>query len=175
MKNPISYSLTLMKNQMRPEDAPKAYPNIQLTSVLSLEDLAAHIHDHDSVYSKGVILGVLTDMTHCVAEALSEGNAVILGDLGRFDPSIKAEGSEASEATETQPARTAMENFGKENIKALRVNFTPGDGCEFDLEKIDFVFVTTRKAQAAAKKAQKLGQKSADWSDPEDDGEGDGD
>lgn len=167
MKNSLKYSLHMMKNLFRPEDSDKAYATLQLNSVLSLDDLAAHIHDHDSVFSKGTIVGVLTDMVHCIKECIKEGSAVELGDLGRFTPSLQCEGAEAKPATETEPAKTAMEAFTTDNIKKVNVNYELGPGLDFKREDFTFEFVTTRKAQAAAKKAQKAGQQSADWSTPE--------
>ena len=170
LKRTLKYSLHIQKNLMRPEDAEKAYASLQLNNILSLEDLADHIHDHDSVFSKGTIIGVLTDMVHCIKESIKEGCAIELGDLGRFTPSLNSEGAEASEATEDQPARTAMENFTADNIKKVNVNYELGAGLNFQRDDFNFEFVTTRKVQAAAKKAQKAGQSSADWSDPEEDG-----
>ena len=84
MKQSIKYSVGMRPNPMNAEEEPKAYGTIQLNATLSLEDMAEHIHDHNTVFSKGVILGVLTDMTICLKEALSEGNAVSFGDLGTF-------------------------------------------------------------------------------------------
>ena len=88
MKQSIKYSVGMRPNPMNAEEEPKAYGTIQLNATLSLEDMAEHIHDHNTVFSKGVILGVLTDMTICLKEALSEGNAVSFGDLGTFRPTI---------------------------------------------------------------------------------------
>ena len=174
MKNTLKYSLHMMKNQMRPEDAPKAYATLQLNGVLDINSLAAHIHEHNSVYSKGVIVGVLTDMCACIKEAITEGNAIELGDLGRFTPSITCEGADAVAATEDTPAKTAMEAFTADNIKRVNVNYELGAGLDLKRDDFNFEYVITRKAQAAAKKAQKAGQSSADWSD-ETSSEGDGD
>ena len=172
MKTTLKYSLHMQKNQMRPEDAEKAYATLQLNGVLDINALAAHIHEHNSVYSKGTIVGVLTDMCACIKEAITEGNAIELGDLGRFTPSITSEGAEAVAATEDTPAKTAMEAFTADNIKRVNVNYELGAGLDLKRSDFNFEFVTTRKAQAAAKKAQKAGQQSADWSDPDDEGNG---
>jgi len=58
-----------------------------------------------------------------------------------------------------------MEAFTEANIKAVNVNYEVGTGLDFKREDFDFEYVTSRKAQAAAKRAQKKGQTSADWSD----------
>ena len=61
-----------------------------------------------------------------------------------------------------------MEAFTADNIKRVNVNYELGAGLDLKRSDFNFEFVTTRKAQAAVKKAQKAGQSSADWSDPED-------
>ena len=118
MKNTLKYSLHMQKNPMHPEEPEKAYATLQLNGVLDINALAAHMANHNSIYSKGTIVGIITDMCHCIKEAITEGNAIELGA-----------------------------------------------GLDFKREDFDFEFTTTRKAQAAAKKAQKKGEKSADWSE----------
>ena len=103
-------------------------------------------------------------MCHCVKEAITEGNAIELGDLGRFTPSITSEGALPGTDAEGNPI-TAMEAFTEANIKDVNVNYEVGSGLDFKRDDFDFEFTTSRKAQAAAKKAQKKGQSSADWSD----------
>ena len=172
MKNTLKYSLHMQKSLAHPDDPEKAFATLQLNGVLDINSLADHMSNHNSIYSKGTIVGVITDMCHCIKEAITEGNAVELGDLGRFTPSISSEGAVATEATETEPAHTAMENFSAANIKQVNVNYELGAGLDFKRDDFDFEYTTTRKAQAAAKKAQKAGQTSADWSEPDPEEEG---
>ncbi len=103
-------------------------------------------------------------MCHCIKEAITEGNAIELGELGRFTPSITSEGALPGTDAEGNPI-TAMEAFTEANIKDVNVNYEVGSGLDFKRDDFDFEFVTSRKAQAAAKKAQKKGQSSADWSE----------
>ena len=154
----------MQKNPMRPNDPEKAYASLQLNGVLDINALAAHMSNHNSIYSKGTIVGIITDMCHCVKEAITEGNAVMLGDLGRFTPSITSEGALPGTDTEGNPI-TAMEAFTADNIKGVNVNYELGEGLDFKRDDFSFEYVTSRKAQAAAKRAQKKGQTSADWSD----------
>lgn len=168
MKQTIKYSVAMRPNPMNAEEEPKAYGQIQLNATLSLEDMASHIHDHNTVFSKGVILGVLTDMTSCLKEALAEGNAVSFGDLGIFRPSLTTEGAKAGVDSDGN-AITAQEAFTSNNIKQYNVNFEKGPGLQFDVDDLDFEFVISRKAQAAAKRAQKKGETTADWTEPDED------
>ncbi len=161
----------MMQNIAKPDEPMRAYPSLQLNGVLNINSLAAHMTNHNTIYSKGVIVGVITDMCHCIKEAIQEGNAVELGDLGRFTPSLTSSGAAATTDADGNPL-TAMEAFTADNIKAVRVNYELGEGLDFKRDDFSFEYVTTRKAQAAAKRAQKKGESSADWSEPEEGNEG---
>ena len=64
-----------------------AYPVIDET--VDLDGLAAHMASHNTVFSKGVIKGMLTDMVSCIKELLLEGKNVKLPDLAIFSIGIK--------------------------------------------------------------------------------------
>ena len=171
MKNTLKYSLTMRKNPVHPDEPEKAYASLQLNGVLDINALAAHMANHNSIYSKGTIVGIITDMCHCIKEAITEGNAIELGDLGRFTPSITSEGSLPGVDAEGNPI-TAMEAFTADNIKQVNVNYELGTGLDFKREDFDFEYTTTRKVQAATKRAQKKGETSVDWGDSSSEGGG---
>ena len=56
---------------------------------INLDDLAEHMSNHNSPYSKGVIKGLLTDMIQCIKELLLEGKNVKIDDLAIFSLGIK--------------------------------------------------------------------------------------
>ena len=56
---------------------------------VDLDGLAGHMSSHNSVYSKGVIKGLLTDMVFCIKELLLEGKNVKIDDLAIFSLGIK--------------------------------------------------------------------------------------
>ena len=70
-------------------------------------------------------------------------------------------------------ADTAKE-FSADNIQGVNLVFAPGHAFDNLKSKASFVPVATRKAQAAALKAQKEGLTTADWTDPDDSGSGGG-
>jgi predicted histone-like DNA-binding protein len=84
----IYYKLQQNKN---PKSTSKnkwfAYPEIQET--VDLDKLADHMSSHNTVYSKGVIKGMLTDMVGCIKELLLEGKNVKIADLAIFSIGIK--------------------------------------------------------------------------------------
>ena len=67
-----------------------AYPVIEET--INLDDLAEHMSNHNTPYSKGAIKGMLTDMVGCIKELLLEGKNVKIADLAIFSLGIKNNG-----------------------------------------------------------------------------------
>jgi predicted histone-like DNA-binding protein len=155
----IQYSVALMKNPIHEGDPEKAYANIQQTGVVSLDELAEHITEHNSVFSKGTIVGILTELGVCMRELILQGYKVHLGEIGTFAPAITSEGAESKE------------KFSAQNIKTMGVNYNPGHAFENLRRDAEFEKTSTRKAQAAALKAENEGKTTADWTAEEEEGE----
>ena len=147
----IQYSVGLMANPQKPEEAKKAYAFLQLTGNIDINELAAHIIDHGSVFSKGTIVGVLTDLVVCTKELIRQGYKVSFGDLGSFEPSLSSEGAKTKD------------EFTDANIKEIRVNFNIGEGLLNLRRDVSLQRTSSRKAQAAALKAENEGKTIADW------------
>ncbi len=62
---------------------------VTIGKTIGLEELAKHMSEHNTPYSKGAIKGVLTDMVGCVRELMLEGKAVKLEGLAIFSAGIK--------------------------------------------------------------------------------------
>ncbi|MBR0432456.1 MAG: hypothetical protein IJK15_01985, partial [Bacteroidaceae bacterium] len=69
---------------------------------------------------------------------------------------------------------TALQNFTSANIIGINVNFKPGAKLQRKLREATFEPTISRKAQAAALRAEKEGKKNADWNDSEEGEEGGG-
>ena len=147
----IQYSVAMMANPTKPEEAKKAYANLQLTGVVNINELAEHITEHNSVFSKGTVVGVLTELSVCMRELILQGYKVQLGDIGTFAPGISSEGAETKS------------DFTAQNIKEMDVNYHPGKAFDNLRRDAEFEKTTTRKAQAAALKAESEGLTTADW------------
>ncbi len=154
----IQYSVALMKNPIHEGDPEKAYANIQQTGVVSLDELAEHITEHNSVFSKGTTVGILTELSGCIRELLLQGYSIDLGDLGRLTPSITSTGA------------TTLKDFTADNIQKVNVKFTNGRALLKLREDAEFEQTTSRAAQAAALKAAKDGLTTADWTPQEGEG-----
>ena len=86
----------LKQNKNRKSNAyGKFYAHPVIEETVGLEELADHMALHNTPFSKGVILGLLTDMVDCIKELLLEGKNVKMPDLAIFSLGIKnAEGAE---------------------------------------------------------------------------------
>ena len=60
------------------------FARAMVTQTIDLEQLAEHMANHNTPYSKGAILGVLTDMVNCIRELVLDGNAVKIPNLAIF-------------------------------------------------------------------------------------------
>ncbi len=77
---------------------------------IDLVKLADHMAEHNSPYSKGIIVGVLTDMVRCIRELITANQPVKLPNLAIFYAQV------VSEAANT-PADFSI----TENVKGLRL------------------------------------------------------
>ena len=70
----------------------KYYARVETKKTFELKDLAKHMHQHNTAFSAGLIVGVLTDMVACIKELVLEGNVIKIADLGLFKASVEANG-----------------------------------------------------------------------------------
>lgn len=158
----LDYSVFMLANGMNENEPKRAYAALQQEGNIDTPQLAKHVAEHGSVYSKGVVLGVLTDLAECIRHFILEGYSVDLEDIGIIYPSIKSKGAESAD------------KFTTEHITSLTAKFR-AKGALSDLRKAArFNRVPTRKAQAATLEAQMNGQETANWSNQNDDDEDDG-
>lgn len=146
----INYSVFMMPNPLNPELPEKAYARNQVSEIWSLEKFSRHIADHNGVYSRGTVKGVISDMCECLVEQLLNGNKIQMGELGTFGISISCEGAES------------LEKFTSKNIKAVNILFAPGKDFENLIDRADFNCVASRAVQVAVLKAEKAGEGTLD-------------
>ncbi len=146
----IDYSVYMMTPTYSKDETPKAYAKNQVSEIWSLEKFAKHISDHNGVYSRGTVKGVISDMCECLVEQLLNGNKIQLGELGTFGISISSEGAES------------IEKFTSKNIKAVNILFSPGADFENLIGRAEFNPVASRIAQKATLKAEKAGEATVD-------------
>lgn len=140
----------MMLNQLMKDGKEKAYAKAQVKEVMTFQKFVKHIADHNGVYSRGTVKGVISDMCECLVEQLLEGKKVQLGELGDFWISLSCEGADS------------IDKFTQEKIKGVNIIFTPGNDFENLIGKAEFNLVSSRVAQAATLKAEKAGASTVD-------------
>lgn len=97
----------------------KYYAKPVSQGTVNLDELAAHISDHGSVYTRDVVVGVMTKMVDCINELLAQGYKVKLGELGTFYNSIRNDGKKAV----SDPSK-----FDVAQIAGVNLRFLPFSG-----------------------------------------------
>lgn len=149
----IQYSVSMMLSNPSDKNSEKvAMPKLQLTGIVGIEELADHITEHNSVFSRGTIVGVLAELGKCVRELILQGYKVKLGTLGSFAPSVRCQGAESLEA------------FTAQNITSMHAIFSAGTDLQNLRQQAEFEKTSTRRAQAATLAAQLAGETTVDLS-----------
>ena len=84
---PVTYAVTKCRNPKNP-DANYFKGTVQKTGELTMEKLAKRINDSTTVTTADCY-AVLKSMKEHIIEALTEGQVVVLDDLGRFQITIQ--------------------------------------------------------------------------------------
>ena len=122
----------MMKSTFAPDSKPKAYAKLQLRETWDMDRFAKYMAEHYRTYNRGMVKGLLTDVSACLAELLLKGIKVNLGELGTFGTTISCSGAESVEA------------FKKKDIKSLNVVFTPGGDLKDLVDRAEFNLVASR-------------------------------
>ena len=146
----ISYSTYLWKNPLDADAIEMAYAKNQVTKVVTFTQFVKHIANHNGVFTRGTVKGVVSDTCNCLVEMLLNGCKVQFGELGTFGISLSSE-----------PANS-LEEFTAANIKEVNILFTPGEDFENLRSRAEFVPVASRLAQKATLKAEKSGSTIVD-------------
>ena len=116
-------SLRIILRQNKNEDSKafgKWYAELMDRETLSTRALAKHIAGHGSPFTEDVIIGVLSALSRCIPELVSEGTGVKLDGLGQFYPSLETTGADT-------PTKFSIQ----ENVKGVHIRFLP-DGTKLD-------------------------------------------
>ena len=91
----------------------KFYARAYHDETIDIEGLAEHISNHNTVYSKGTIHGVLMDMVGCIRELLLDSKKVKLDNLAIFSVGIRNK-----EGAKTEAEFTAANNIAGVKLRA---------------------------------------------------------
>ena len=90
----IELYLSKVTETSETEQAGKLYARVNYKQAMTVSDMARHMAEHNTVFSEGSILGVLTDFVKCVREQVLNGNTVKIDNLAIFKATVEANGLE---------------------------------------------------------------------------------
>jgi len=89
-KGMIELYLSKVTETSETEQAGKLYARVNYKESMSVSDMARHMAEHNTVFSEGSILGVLTDFVKCVREQVLNGNTVKIDNLAIFKATVRS-------------------------------------------------------------------------------------
>lgn len=138
----MKYTLVMRGHPRYPERGKKAYACAQYEKTLSIDELLDYITLHGSAFRKGDYKAVISTIAEAMAEKMAEGYKIDLAEMGKFYPTLECEGAET------------MDNFNPDkHIKAVHVNWEPGDDFKDLKRKTTFREDLTRRMQKETLKA----------------------
>lgn len=133
VKNP-QFEINVRKNLNQSSDSyGKYYPKVATKETISLRGLTKHMADHQSIYGRDVIEGVLTKMSGCITELLSQGNPVKIDGLGIFYPTVESQTKGISEADLLAGKWNAAQY-----VKGIHIRFRPEGVKDDDITSRNF-------------------------------------
>ena len=120
----IELYLSKVSESSETEQAGKYYARVSYKQTLSIQDMAHHMAEHNTVFSEGSILGVLTDFVRCVREMVLNGNTVKIDNLAIIKATVEANGLETlydASADKTASATLGTLKEGDKTGPAIKV------------------------------------------------------
>ena len=155
----MSLKINLYRNNnQKSKNYGQVYGRAHNSKPIGIPELAKHMSDHNTPYSKGVIQGILTDMVSCIKELMLLGQPVKISDLCIFKAQVVSSGAD-----------TAKDYDLRKNIKAVRLSAHATGEVSRKKLKEDSVLEFTKLAEAI-----RAGQAELPTGSSDDDGSGDG-
>ena len=178
----IELYLSQVTETSESEQAGKYYARVSYKETMSVQDMAHHMAEHNTMFSEGSICGILIDFVKCVREQVLMGNTVKIDNLAIFKATVEANGLETMyDAASDKVASATIGNLGEgaktgpavKTIKLLAQS--TGDFTRDELKKDAKLSWTDKtKAEIAAAKAAATGGASAGSNEGSGNGSGNG-
>ena len=164
----IELYLSKVKESSETEQAGKYYARVSYKQTMTIQDMAHHMAEHNTIFSEGSILGVLTDFIRCVREMVLNGNTVKLDNLAIFKATVEANGLETlydATADKTASATLGTLKEGEKTGSAIKVikllAQSTGDFTREELKKdVKLSWTDKTKAEIAVAKGDNGGTTS---------------
>ena len=106
----IELYLSKVTENSETEQAGKLYARVSYKQTLSVQDMAKHMAEHNTMFSEGSITGILIDFVKCVREQVLSGNTVKIDNLAIFKATVEANALETLYDAEND--KTASASIG---------------------------------------------------------------
>ncbi|MBP5375216.1 MAG: hypothetical protein J6Y38_02665 [Bacteroidaceae bacterium] len=161
----IELYLSKVTETSETEQAGKLYARVSYKQALTIQDMARHMAEHNTVFSEGSILGVLTDFVKCVREMVLNGNTVKIDNLAIFKATVESNALEVLYDAEQDKQATAAIGTLPEGAKTGAAVKTvkllaqsTGDFTRDELRKdVRLAWTDKTKAEIAAAKNEAAG------------------
>ena len=138
----MKYTLVKRGHPRYPERGKKVYACAQYEKTLSMNEFLDRIFYHGSSLKRCDYKAVISIVAEAMVELMAEGYKIDLAEMGKFYPTLECEGAET------------MDNFNPDkHIKAVHVNWEPGDDFKDLKRKTTFREDLTRRMQKETLKA----------------------
>jgi hypothetical protein len=158
----IELYLSKVTESSETETAGKMYARVSYKQTMDLHDMAQHMAEHNTAFSEGLIVGVLTDFVKCVREMVLNGNTVKVGNLAIFKATVESNGLEVLYDAQSDKVASATMGTLKEGektgaaVKAIKLLAqSTGDFTRDELKKdVKLSWTDKTKAEIAAAKGE---------------------
>ena len=158
----IELYLSKVTESSETETAGKLYARVSYKQSMDLHDMAHHMAEHNTAFSEGLIVGVLTDFVKCTREMVLNGNTVKVGNLAIFKATVESNGLEVLYDAQSDKVASATMGTLKEGdktgaaVKAIKLLAqSTGDFTRDELKKdVKLSWTDKTKAEIAAAKGE---------------------
>ena len=162
----IELYLSKVTETSETEQAGKLYARVSYKQTMSVQDMAHHMAEHNTMFSEGSITGILIDFVKCVREQVLMGNTVKIDNLAIFKATVEANALETLYDAEQDKVASATIGTLPEGaktgaaVKAIKLLAqSTGDFTRDELKK-DVKLAWTDKAKAEIVAAKDGSQES---------------
>ena len=166
----IELYLSKVTESSETEQAGKLYARVSYKQTLSVQDMARHMSEHNTMFSEGSITGILIDFVKCVREQILMGNTVKIDNLAIFKATVEAnaletlydaENDKVASASMGTLAEGAKTGAAVKTVKLLAQS--TGDFTREELKKdVKLAWTDKTKAEIAAAKGSAEGGNEGD-------------
>ena len=168
----IELYLSKVTETSETEQAGKLYARVSYKQTMSVQDMAHHMAEHNTMFSEGSITGILIDFVKCVREQVLMGNTVKIDNLAIFKATVEANALETLYDAEQDKVASATIGTLPEGaktgaaVKAIKLLAqSTGEFTRDELKKdVRLSWTDKAKAEIAAAKSGVSSQESGDSS-----------